>query len=209
MGRYTGPACRLCRREGLKLFLKGYKCYTPKCPLEKRSFPPGQHGQMRVRLSDYGVQLREKQKVKRIYGMFERQFKRYFKVAQKTKGVTGQTLLQMLERRLDNVAFRLGFASSRSEGRELVRHRALLVNGKTVDLPNYLVEAGDVIGVLEKTAGWRARIKHTLEQTKDRPVPAWVSVDTASLSGTIIRLPQKDDVGLPIQEQLIVELYSK
>ena len=209
MGRYTGPACRLCRREGLKLFLKGYKCYTPKCPVEKRAFPPGQHGQMRVRLSDYGLQLREKQKVKRIYGMFERQFKRYFKVAQKTKGVTGQTLQQMLERRLDNAVFRLGFASSRSEGRELVRHRAVLVNGKIVDLPNYLIEAGDVIGIFEKADGWKARVKQTLDQTKDRPVPAWTAVDAASLSGKIIRLPEKSDIGLPIQEQLIVELYSK
>ena len=210
MARYGGhPSCRLCRREGVKLFLKGQKCYTQKCPLEKRAYPPGQHGQGRIKMSDYGVQLREKQKAKRMYGVLERQFKRYFRVAQKATGVTGQVLLQQLERRLDNVLFRMGFATSRAEGRHLVRHRAILVNGKLVDIPSFPVSAGDVIQVSEKVEGWRARIKQQVDVTKDRTVPAWVQVDTAHLKGMIVRLPQKDDVGLPIQEQLIVELYSK
>ena len=209
MSRYLGPSCRLCRREGVKLFLKGLKCYTPKCPVEKRPYAPGQHGQIRVRLSDYGVQLREKQKAKRIYGVLERQFKRYFRIAQKTKGVTGQMLLEQLERRLDNVVFRMGFATSRTEGRHLVQHRAMTVNGKRIDIPSYPVKVGDVIQVASKENGWAARIKQQLEQTKDRLIPAWIQVDAQQLKGLIVRLPQKDDVGLPIQEQLIVELYSK
>ena len=209
MARYTGPSCRLCRREGVKLFLKGLKCYTPKCPLEKRSYAPGQHGQIRVKLSDYGIQLREKQKVKRIYGVLERQFKRYFQIAQKAKGVTGQMLLQQLESRLDNVLFRMGFATSRSEGRHLARHRAVTVNGKPVNIPSYPVKAGDVIQVVTSTNGWAARIKQALDYTKDRPVPSWIQVDPQNLKGLIVRMPQKDDIGLPIQEQLIVELYSK
>ena len=209
MGRYVGPSCRLCRREGVKLFLKGTKCYTPKCPLEKRSYAPGQHGQLRIRLSDYGIQLREKQKVKRIYGVMERQFKRYFQFAQKTRGVTGQMLLQQLECRADNVLFRMGFATSRNEGRHLVKHRAISINGKPMDIPSYLVKVGDVVQVIPGENGWPKRVKHTLEVTKDRPIPAWLQVDTENLKGLIIRLPQKDDIGLPIQEQLIVELYSK
>ncbi len=209
MSRYLGPSCRLCRREGVKLFLKGLKCYTPKCPVEKRAYAPGQHGQIRVRLSDYGVQLREKQKAKRIYGVLERQFKRYFRIAQKTKGVTGQMLLEQLERRLDNVIFRMGFATSRTEGRHLVQHQAITVNGKRIDIPSYPVKVGDVIQVASKDNGWGVRIKQQLEQTKDRLIPAWIQVDAQQLKGLIVRLPQKDDVGLPIQEQLIVELYSK
>lgn len=209
MGRYVGPSCRLCRREGMKLFLKGLKCYTPKCPIEKRAYPPGQHGQIRVKLSDYGVQLREKQKAKRLYGVLERQFKRYFKIAQKTKGVTGQMLLEQLERRLDNVLFRMGFATSRNEGRQIVHHRAVTVNGRLVDIPSYEVRVGDVVQVASSSDGWVARIKHNLEVTKDRVVPAWLQVDQAQLKGLIVRPPQKDDMGLPIQEQLIVELYSK
>jgi len=209
MGRYIGPSCRLCRREGVKLFLKGLKCYTPKCPVEKRAYAPGQHGQIRVRLSDYGVQLREKQKVKRIYGIWERQFERYFRLAQKSKGVTGQMLLEQLERRLDNVVFRMGFATSRAEGRELVRHRAITVNGRPVDIPSYPVKIGDVIQVIQKTNGAVAWIKRNLEHTKDRPIPQWLQVDHKQLKGLIVRLPQKEDIGLPIQEQLIVELYSK
>ena len=209
MARYVGPSCRLCRREGVKLFLKGLKCYTQKCPVEKRSYPPGQHGQGRVKLSDYGVQLREKQKAKRIYGVLERQFHRYFQIAQKTKGVTGQMLLEQLERRLDNVLFRMGFATSRAEGRHLVRHRAVVVNGRLVDIPSYPVKAGDVVQVAKGESGWAVRIKQTLDLTKDRIVPAWIQVDPQALKGLIVRMPQKDDVGLPIQEQLIVELYSK
>ena len=209
MGRYIGPSCRMCRREGMKLFLKGTKCHTVKCPVEKRAFPPGQHGQIRVKLSDYGIQLREKQKVKRMYGMLERQFRRYFSIAQKVKGVTGQQLLEMLERRLDNVMYRMGFATSRREGREMVRHRAVTVNGSLVDIPSYLVGAGDVVQVAASRNGQTARIRENLDRTKDRPVPAWIQVETKELKGVIVRTPQKDDIGLPIQEQLIVELYSK
>ena len=209
MARYTGPSCRLCRREGMKLFLKGTKCTTPKCPIEKRAFPPGQHGQSRVRLSDYGIQLREKQKVKRMYGVLERQFQRYFGIAQKAKGVTGQMLLETLERRLDNVLYRLGFATSRKEGRQLVRHRAVTVNGRLVDIPSYSVKVGDVIRLIPTHAGQAKLVKENLERTKDRAMPAWLQVDPAHLNGTIVRPPQKDDIGLPIQEQLIVELYSK
>jgi len=193
----------------MKLFLKGTKCYTPKCPIEKRAFPPGQHGQLRVKLSDYGIQLREKQKVKRMYGVLERQFKRYFSIAQKVKGVTGQMLLEMLERRLDNVLYRIGFATSRREGREMVRHRAVTVNGKPVDIPSYLVKVGDVVQVVAQRHGQAARIKENLERTKDRPATAWIQLDVEQLKGAIIRVPSKEDIGLPIQEQLIVELYSK
>ena len=211
MGRYIWPTCRLCRREGTKLFLKGLKCYTPKCPVDKRGFPPGQHGQLRVKLSDYGLQLREKQKAKRIYWVLERQFKRYFQNAQKVKGVTGQVLLQQLEQRLDNVVFRMGFATSRMEGRHLVHHRAVTVNGKLIDVPSYAVKAGDTIQLSSapSATGWKARVQQNFEVTKDRPVPAWIQVDPKQFKGLVMRLPQKEDVGMPIQEQLIVELYSK
>ena len=209
MGRYTGPSCRLCRREGMKLFLKGTKCSTPKCAIEKRSFPPGQHGQLRVKLSDYGIQLREKQKVKRMYGVLERQFKRYFGLAQKVKGVTGQMLLETLERRLDNVLYRMGFATSRREGRAMVRHRSITVNGRLVDIPSYLVRIGDVVQVAANRNGQVRRIKENLERTKDRVAASWIQVEAKELKGVVTRAPQKNDIGLPIQEQLIVELYSK
>jgi small subunit ribosomal protein S4 len=209
MARYTGPSCRLCRREGMKLFLKGTKCYTPKCPIEKRAFPPGQHGQLRVKLSDYGIQLREKQKVKRIYGMLERQFSRYFSIASKAKGVTGQQLLELLERRLDNVVHRMGFATSRDEGRLLVGHGGIIVNGRRIDIPSYAVKIGDVIQVNPARKKQVARVKDALERMKDRPQTSWLQVQPEQCRGTVLRMPQKDDVGLPIQEQLIVELYSK
>ena len=209
MGRYVGPVCRLCRREGLKLFLKGPKCYTQKCPVDKRPYAPGQHGQNRVRLSDYGVQLREKQKAKRIFGVLERQFKHYFQVAQKRKGVTGQILLQQLERRLDNTVFRMGFVVSRAEGRHLVQHRVVVVNGKFVNIPSYPVKAGDVVQIAPAANGWKARVQQNLDVTKDRGVPAWLQVDPKQFKGLVVRLPEKDDMGLPLQEQLIVELYSK
>ena len=209
MARYLGPVCRLCRREGMKLFLKGTKCTTPKCAIEKRAFPPGQHGQSRVKLSNYGIQLREKQKVKRMYGVLERQFRRYFSVAQKTKGVTGQMLLETLERRLDNVLYRLGFASSRREGREMVQHGAVTINGHVADIPSHPVHVGDVIQVSAGHEGQAKRMKDNVERTKDRLVPAWLEVDAMQLKGRVVRAPQKDDIGLPIQEQLIVELYSK
>ncbi len=209
MARYNAAVCRLCRREGLKLFLKGYKCYGGKCPVDKRAYAPGQHGQSRIKLSDYGVQLREKQKAKRIYSVLERQFSKYFKRAQKTRGVTGQLLLQQLERRLDNVVHRLGFGSSRAEARMMVTHRGIAVNGRVADVPSHQVKIGDVITVAKGAAGWLVRVKGTLEQTKDRVVPNWLQVDLEQVKGTVLRLPEKDDVGLPIQEQLIVELYSK
>ena len=193
----------------MKLFLKGTRCYTPKCAIEKRSFPPGQHGQLRVKLSDYGIQLREKQKVKRMYGVLERQFQRYFGIAQKSKGVTGQMLLEMLERRLDSVLYRSGFATSRREGRQMVRHRAVKVNGRLVDIPSYTVKVGDVFEIAPNRTGQMTRIKANLERMKDHPAPAWLQLDAEQLKGTILRAPQKDDIGLPIQEQLIVELYSK
>lgn len=209
MGRYTGPAARLCRREGTHLFIKGTKCDRGRCSSEKRAYPPGQHGQLRVKLSDYGIQLREKQKVKRMYGMLERQFRRYFNIAQRAKGVTGQQLLEMLERRLDNITYRLGFATSRREGRQMVSHRSLTVNNRLVNVPSYQVKVGDVIQVAPQRKGQVARVKQNLEQTKSRPVPAWLQVDLEQLKGTVIRAPQRDDVGASIQEQLIVELYSK
>lgn len=209
MGRYTGPAARLCRREGTHLFLKGTKCDRGKCASDKRPYPPGQHGQLRVKLSDYGIQLREKQKVKRMYGMLERQFRRYFSVAQKAKGVTGQQLLEMLERRLDNVCYRLGFATSRREGRQMVGHRALTVNGRPVNIPSYQVKVGDVIQIAPQRKGQAARAKESLERTKTRPVPAWLQVEAEGLKGVVVRAPAREDVGASIQEQLIVELYSK
>jgi len=193
----------------MKLFLKGMKCHSPKCPIERRGFPPGQHGQRRIRLSDYGIQLREKQKVKRMYGVLERQFRRYFVTAQKAKGITGAMLLEMLERRLDNVVYRLGFSTSRHEGRQLVRHGAVTVNGRAVDIPSFAVKVGDVVQVVGGENGQAALAKANLERTKDRPVPAWLQVDGKQLQGIIIRMPQKEDIGLPLQEQLIVELYSK
>jgi len=209
MARYTGPAARLCRREGVHLFLKGTKCDTGKCSSNKRAYPPGQHGQIRVKLSDYGIQLREKQKVKRMYGMLERQFRRYFTIAQKAKGVTGQQLLEMLERRLDNVLYRMGFATSRREGRQLVSHRTLTVNGRPVNIPSYQVKVGDVIQVAPQRKGQAARIKVNLERTKTRPIPAWLQVEAGQLKGVVVRTPEREDIGAAIQEQLIVELYSK
>lgn len=209
MGRYIGPVSRLCRREGTHLFIRGWKCQTGKCPGEKRAYPPGQHGQGRVRLSDYGVQLREKQKVKRMYGVRERQFRRYFTSAKKGRGVTGQILLQLLERRLDNVLYRMGFSTSRREGRQIVRHRGMMINGKVVDIPSYSVNVGDVIQVVPKREGQANRIKANLERMDDLVVPPWLQVDSKILKGVIIRVPQKEDVGVPILEQLIVELYSK
>ncbi len=193
----------------MKLFLKGTKCYTAKCPVEKRAFPPGQHGQLRVKLSGYGIQLREKQKVKRVYGTLERQFKRYFSVAQKKRGVTGQMLLEQLERRLDNVVYRMGFATSRREARQMVRHRGVTVNSGRVNIPSYAVAIGDVVQIAPSSQGMAAKAKENLERSKDRPAPAWIQVDPQQLKGLVIRVPQKDDIGLPIQEQLIVELYSK
>jgi small subunit ribosomal protein S4 len=209
MGRYIGAVCRLCRRQGEKLFLKGTRCQTEKCAASKRAYPPGQHGQgRRQKLSNYGVQLKEKQKVKRIYGVLERQFRKYFKIASKTKGVTGKVLLQLLERRLDNVVFRMGLGLSRSQARQIVRHNLVAVNSRRVNIPSYLVDKDDLIEIKSKDKV-KIKIKDNLELTKDRTVPAWLEFSAAEMKGKVLRLPEKTDIQQPIQEQLIVELYSK
>ncbi len=209
MARYTGPSCRLCRRENLKLFLKGDRCYTDKCAFERRSFAPGQHGQNRFKkVSGYAVQLREKQKVKQVYGMLEAQFHRYFEHADRAKGVTGENLLIMLERRFDNALYRIGYASSRDQARQMVRHNLFMVNGKKVNIPSYLVRPGDVITLKEKHQK-NAVIIDNLEGSARRVLPSWLELDQTKLQGTIKALPNRDEITLPIQEQLIVELYSK
>lgn len=208
MGRYTRPVCKLCRREGMKLFLKGAKCTTDKCPVSKRTFPPGQHGQLRKKESNYGVQMREKQKVKRIYGVLEKQFKHYFKIAERAKGVTGLTLLQLLERRLDNVIYRMNLAPSRADARQIVCHGLVRINGKRVDIPAYTVKVGEEVSLKVKEVSAR-RFKDTQEALKDRAIPKWIEMDASGLKSKIAALPTKEDVGFPIQEQLIVELYSK
>ena len=208
MARYTDSVCRLCRRENLKLFLKGERCYTDKCAIERRNYPPGQHGQGRPKFSEYSIQLREKQKVKRIYGLLEKQFRRTFAEANRTKGITGETLLVLLERRLDNVAYRLGFASSRAEARTLVRQGHILVNGKKTNIPSYSVRAGDVISVKEKSRQL-GRVVSAMEGAQRRGVPDWAEVDRDTVSGRIKILPSRNDITMPINEKLIVELYSK
>ena len=208
MAKYVGPKCRQCRREGTKLFLKGEKCYTSKCSVENRAFPPGQHGQRRGRLSDYATQLREKQKMRRIYGVLERQFRNYFAKAAKTKGITGATLLQMLERRLDNVVYRLGFASSRSMARQLVAHGHILVNDRKLTIPSALVKPGAIVSLRESTRQ-NDQVKICLDTAKGRGVPAWLELDADQFRGTVRQLPTREDITMPIQEQLIVELYSK
>ena len=207
MARYTDAVCRLCRREGMKLFLKGERCYTEKCAIEKRNFPPGQHGKTRKqKLAGYGVQLREKQKVKRIYGVLEDQFRRYFESADRTRGITGETLLQLLERRFDNVIYRLGLATSRAQARQLVRHGHFQVNGKKVDIPSYSLRSGDVV-TIRPTSQKAPTILHAIEEVKGRGIPAWLSFDGAA--GKVVSLPTREQINLPVQEQLIVELYSK
>jgi small subunit ribosomal protein S4 len=209
MARYIGPVCRLCRREGMKLFLKGERCYTEKCAIEKRNFAPGQHGKSRKsKLVGYGVQLREKQKVKRIYGVLEDQFRRYFEQAERTRGITGETLLQLLERRLDSVAYRLGFATSRAQARQLVRHGHFLVNGRKVDIPSYSVKPGDVVAVRQRSRQ-NPIILHALEEVKGRGVPEWLTFDAEGMSAKMGSAPTREQINLPVQEQLIVELYSK
>lgn len=208
MARYTDSVCRLCRRENLKLFLKGERCYTDKCAIERRNYPPGQHGQGRPKFSEYSIQLREKQKVKRMYGLLEKQFRRTFAEANRTKGITGETLLILLERRLDNVAYRLGFASSRAEARTLVRHGHLLVNGRKTNIPSYTVRAGDVISVKEQSRQL-GRVLSAMEGVQRRGVPDWAELDREAVSGRIKILPSRGDITMPINEKLIVELYSK
>lgn len=206
MARYTDANCRLCRREGQKLFLKGERCYSPKCAIERRNFPPGQHGQGRKKVSEYGLQLREKQKAKRFYGLQETQFRNLFDKAARKKGITGENLLIMLESRLDNVVFRLGFASSRKEARQLVTHGHFTVNGKKVDIPSYLVSAGDVIKIKEKSTN---SPKFKVIKEMSISVPAWVTVDVEKLEGRIVALPTRAEIDTPVAEHLIVELYSK
>jgi small subunit ribosomal protein S4 len=208
MARYTDSVCKLCRRERQKLFLKGQKCYTDKCPVEVRAYPPGQHGlSRRTKVSEYGVQLREKQKIKRLYGLLETQFRNYFEKANKQKGITGENLVRILESRLDNVVFRLGFASSRKQARQIIRHRHILVNSQLVDIPSYILSAGDVISVKDKSKKLDL-VHNSLKRVKDHTYP-WLSVDKASLSGTFIQFPDRADVPLNANEQLVVELYSK
>ena len=209
MARYNGPVCRLCRREGMKLFLKGERCYTDKCAIEKRNTPPGQHSKSRkAKMVGYGIQLREKQKVKRIYGVLENQFRRYFESAARHRGVTGVMLLQALETRLDNVVYRLGFATSRPQARQLVRHGHFLINGKKVDIPSYAVKMGDEVRVREASAK-SAVVAHAIDEVKGRGVPEWLQVDAASTLGRVLSIPTREQINLPVQEQLIVELYSK
>jgi len=208
MARYIGSLCRLCRREGMKLFLKGTRCYTEKCAFERRKYPPGQHGHNRGKLSDYGLQLREKQKVKRIYGVMERQFKNYFEKATKMKGVTGENLLKLLERRLDNVVYRMGFAINRRQARQLVKHGYFMINGRKVDIPSYLVRPGDVIEVIPQGKELEI-IKESLALAEQRGFPEWVEVNIEEMKGKFVRLPERQEIQLPVQEQLIVEFYSK
>lgn len=209
MARYTEASCRLCRRENLKLFLKGERCYSDKCAFERRSYAPGQHGQNRFRkMSDYAVQLREKQKVKHMYGMLEGQFRNFFVKAEQSRGVTGDKLIQMLERRLDSVVYRLGFASSRDQARQLVRHNHFLVNNRKVNIPSFQVDVNDVIALKEKSRKNEVIIDN-LEGVARRGVPGWLELDASNFQGTVRSLPAREDVTMPIQEQLIVELYSK
>ncbi|BFU96032.1 MAG: 30S ribosomal subunit protein S4 [Nitrospira sp.] len=208
MAKYRGPVCRLCRREGEKLFLKGSRCMTEKCAIERRSYPPGQHGQGRQRTSDYSLQLREKQKLRRIYGLQERQFRGVFERAERQTGVTGEALLRLLESRLDNVTYRLGFGASRREARQLVSHGHVTVNGRKVNVPGALVRAGDVVAVRERSRNL-VTIQTALESVEGRGVPEWLELDKAGFKGTVRALPTKDQITLPVNEQMVVELYSR
>ena len=208
MARYTDSVCKLCRREKQKLFLKGQKCYTEKCPIEQRNYPPGQHGvSRRAKISEYGVQLREKQKIKRLYGLLETQFRNYFEKANKTKGITGDNLVKLLESRLDNVVYRLGFASSRKQARQIITHRHITVNEHLVDIPSFILGAGDVIKIKDKSKKLDL-IHNSLKRAKDNTY-SWLSIDKASLSGTFLQVPDRADVPLNANEQLVIELYSK
>ena len=208
MAKYLGAKCRLCRREGGKLYLKGEKCYTSKCPVENRAFPPGQHGQRRQRLSDYATQLREKQKMRRIYGVLERQFRNYYKRAAQTKGSTGENLLQFLECRLDTVVYRMGFSASRTEARQLIRHNGIMVNGRKLNIPSYQVNANDSVTVSDKARS-QLRVKAALELAEQRGFSDWVSVDVKKMQGVFKMRPERSDLPPEISEQLVVELYSK
>lgn len=208
MARNTGPVCRICRRENQKLFLKSERCLTEKCAFERRQYPPGQHGHGRIKFSEYALQLREKQKLKRLYGLLEKQFRAYFDRAERMKGVTGSNLLSLLERRLDNVAYRIGFGGSRTQARLVVRHGHVLVNGKKVNIPSFIVEKGDVVSLGEKSQKITS-ILASLESTKNRETPQWLDTDRAAFKTTVKDLPSRDDVTIPVEERMVVELYSK
>ncbi|HEY3053042.1 MAG TPA: 30S ribosomal protein S4 [Thermoanaerobaculia bacterium] len=208
MARYSDPVCRLCRREGMKLFLKGDRCFKDKCAIERRNYAPGQHGRRRSKVLGYGLQLREKQKVKRIYGLLERQFSLYFRRAAKKTGITGDNLLRQLELRLDNIVYSLGFASSRAQGRQLVRHGHIEVNGRKLNIPSFQVKKGDVIQVREKSRK-NDQVRQSVETAAGRGVPSWLELNAEQFRGTVQDVPKREDIRLPIQEQLIVELYSK
>jgi len=208
LARYTESVCRLCRREGLKLYLKGDRCYTPKCAVERRAYAPGQHGQGRKKVSEYGLQLREKQKARRMYGILEGQFRRYFEKAEKQKGITGENLLRLLERRLDNVIYRLGFGASRNESRQLVRHGHFTVNGRKVNIPSYMIRVGDVIAVRDKSKE-SPRVKELLERAGDRTPPSWLELEAEQARARVVDLPTREQIDCPVQEHLIVELYSR
>ena len=208
MARYTDASCRLCRREGQKLFLKGTRCYTDKCAVARRNQAPGQHGAKKKKLSDYGVQLREKQKAKVFYGVLESQFRKYFEMASNKKGITGENLLQILETRLDNIVYRMGLGTSRAEARQIVRHGHITVNGKKVNIPSYLVEKEDVIALAESSMN-DEKFKAIMEQTAGRTVPAWIDFNAEKKKATVLALPKREEIDLPVREHLIVELYSK
>ena len=208
MARYIGAKCRLCRREGEKLFLKGEKCYSSKCPIENRPFPPGQHGQRRSRLSDYALQLRQKQKLRRMYGVLEKQFRLYYKDADRRKGSTGENLLKILEGRLDNVVYRMGFASSRDEARQLVRHNGITVNGRKLNIPSYQVRPEDVVAVAENTRK-HLRVQSSVDMAQQRGIPDWLDVDAKGMKGIFKAVPERSELPPEINENLVVELYSK
>ncbi len=208
MAKNIEPKCKQCRREGEKLFLKGEKCFTDKCAIERRNYPPGQHGQKKGRISDYGGQLREKQKIRKIYGILEKQFRNIYKIADKQRGITGDNLLQLLESRLDNVAFHMGFGASRSEARQIVRHNCILVNGSRVNIPSYRVRPGDIVEIVN-AAKEQLRIKHAIEMANSRTFPAWIEVDTKAMKGIFKMKPERSELPATINESLVVELYSK
>ncbi|MFY9139644.1 MAG: 30S ribosomal protein S4 [Thermacetogeniaceae bacterium] len=208
MAKYTGPVCRLCRREGIKLYLKGDRCYSEKCAVDRRNYPPGQRAQGRRKVTEYGLQLREKQRARRIYGVLERQFSRYFDIAERQQGITGENLLRLLERRLDNVVYRLGFAQSRAQARQLVRHGHFTVNDKKVNIPSYLVRSGDEIAISEKSRDLPL-FTEIIEAAAQKTPPVWLEVDLEKMRGRVLGLPNREDIDVPIQEHLIVELYSR
>ena len=208
MARYNGPVCKLCRREGMKLFLKGDRCFSDKCAIERREYPPGQHGQARIKFSEFGTQLREKQKIKRIYGILERQFRKIFHEAERRKGVTGDTLIQLLEARLDNIVYRMGFANSRAEARLLIRQRHFNVNSRIVSIPSYVVKASDTVTVRDGSKNV-VRIQAAMESVQRRGVPEWLELDSTALKGVVRMIPARSQITIPMNEQLVVELYSK